>query len=150
MRKDGLHRPVKPRAARCDRKRRRRKGEEDALLRKMLGLSGNYLRSVLGLTKLSAQLALEAVNLTKNAVAVPYKPMPETPLNGHVVAGRQVATAAVPMTRVNKIRKQTRSTLNHVALTCIDGALHRYLEECGADISEPITIEIAECHVVRR
>ena len=46
------------------------------------------------------------------------------------------------MTRVNKIRKQTRSTLNHVALTCIDGALHRYLEECGADISEPITIQM--------
>ena len=122
--------------------RRRRRKDEDALLRRMLGLSGNYLRSVLGLTKLSTQLALEAVNLTKNAVAVPYKPMPETPLNGHVVAGRQVATAAVPMTRVNKIRKQTRSTLNHVALTCIDGALHRYLEECGADISEPITIQM--------
>lgn len=111
-------------------------------LTKLSGQSGSYMRSTLGLAKLTTQLALEAMKLTKNAVAVPFKANPGTPLNGHVVAGRQVATAAVPMEKVNHLRALTRSTLNHIALTCIDGALHRYLEDCDADIDEPITIQM--------
>jgi diacylglycerol O-acyltransferase len=106
------------------------------------GRSGDYLRSAIGLTKLSTQLTLEALNLTKNAVAVPFKANPNTPLNGRVVAGRQVVTASVPMGKVKHLRSLTRSTLNHIALTCIDGALHRYLKECGADMNEPITIQM--------
>ena len=50
--------------------------------------------------------------------------------------------SAVDMERVHRLRKLTRSTLNHIALTCIDGALHRYLQDCGADINEPITIQM--------
>ena len=112
------------------------------VLSKLGGRSTDYLRSALGLSKLSAQLALEAMKLTKNAVAVPYQANPNTPLNGQVVPGRQVATAAVPMERVNHLRSLTRSTLNHIALTCIDGALHRYLQDCESDIDEPITIQM--------
>ncbi len=112
------------------------------VLAKLGGRSSDYFRSALGLSKLSAQLALEAMKLTKNAVAVPYQANPNTPLNGHVTPGRQIATAAVPMERVNALRSLTRSTLNHIALTCIDGALHRYLQDCEADIDEPITIQM--------
>lgn len=119
--------------------------EEKSLLKSLASAAGqstSYLRSAIGLSKLSTQLALEMANLTKNAVAVPFKANPNTPLNGQVVQGRQIATAAVPMARVNKLRHQTRSTLNHIALTCIDGALHRYLESCSADIDQPITIQM--------
>jgi WS/DGAT/MGAT family acyltransferase len=112
------------------------------VLSQLGGRSGDYIKAIAGLSKLSAQLALETLNLTKNAVAVPYKANPHTPLTGQVSAGRQIATAAVNMTRVTKLRKQTRSTLNHIALTCIDGALHRYLQDCDADIDEPITIQM--------
>ncbi|CAA0094312.1 putative diacyglycerol O-acyltransferase tgs2 [Zhongshania aliphaticivorans] len=106
------------------------------------GRYGDYLKAFTGLTKLSAQLALETLNLTKNAVAVPFKANSSTPLTGQVSAGRQIATAAVDMQRVHRLRKLTRSTLNHIALTCIDGALHRYLQDCGAEIDEPITIQM--------
>ena len=112
------------------------------VLTQLGGRSGDYIKAVTGLTKLSAQLALETLNLTKNAVAVPFKANSSTPLTGQVSAGRQIATAAVDMERVHRLRKLTRSTLNHIALTCIDGALHRYLQDCGTDINEPITIQM--------
>ncbi|WP_295877290.1 wax ester/triacylglycerol synthase family O-acyltransferase [uncultured Zhongshania sp.] len=112
------------------------------VLSQLGGRSGDYIKALTGLTKLSAQLALETLNLTKNAVAVPFKANSSTPLTGQVSAGRQIATAAVDMERVHRLRKLTRSTLNHIALTCIDGALHRYLQDCGADINEPITIQM--------
>ncbi|WP_344931507.1 wax ester/triacylglycerol synthase family O-acyltransferase [Zhongshania borealis] len=112
------------------------------VLTQLGGRYGDYFRAFAGLSKLSTQLALESLHLTKNAVAVPFKANPNTPLTGQVSAGRQIATAAVDMDRVTRLRKQTRSTLNHIALTCIDGALHRYLQDCECDIDEPITIQM--------
>ena len=46
------------------------------------------------------------------------------------------------MQRIDAIRKRTRSTLNHVALTCLDGALHRYLVDLGVQLKRPITIQM--------
>jgi WS/DGAT/MGAT family acyltransferase len=82
------------------------------------------------------------VKLTKNAIALPFVSTARTPLTGQVTAGRQLATAAVPMDRVNAIRERTRSTLNHVALTCLDGALRAYLDEQGVQLNRPITIQM--------
>jgi diacylglycerol O-acyltransferase len=36
----------------------------------------------------------------------------------------------------------TRSTLNHIALTCVDGALRRYLNDLGVELRRPITIQM--------
>jgi WS/DGAT/MGAT family acyltransferase len=99
-------------------------------------------RRALGLGRLGAMLALESVNLTKNAIALPFIATEKTPLTGTVTKSRQFATTAVPMERVNLIRKRTRSTLNHVALTCLDGALRRYLEGQGYELERPITIQM--------
>ncbi len=96
----------------------------------------------LGLGRLAAMLVLESANLTKNAIALPFIATEKTPLTGSVTKGRQFATAAVPMERVNLIRKKTRSTLNHVALTCLDGALRRYLEGQAYELERPITIQM--------
>jgi diacylglycerol O-acyltransferase len=46
------------------------------------------------------------------------------------------------MERVNLIRSRTRSTLNHVALTCLDGALRSYLADEGIDLKKPLTIQM--------
>ncbi|MFT5604347.1 MAG: diacylglycerol O-acyltransferase [Paracoccaceae bacterium] len=113
-----------------------------SIVRVLASRTKDQAKMIAGLSKLNAQLVLEQLNLTKNAVAVPFKLKHKTVLTGQVAAGRQVSTATVPMARVNHLRKVTRSTLNHVALTCIDGALHRYLEECGTDLQEPITIQM--------
>ncbi len=99
-------------------------------------------RRAFGLGRLAAMMALESASLTKNAIALPFIATEKTPLTGTVTKGRQFTSASVPMERVNLIRKKTRSTLNHVALTCLDGALRRYLEEHGYELERPITIQM--------
>jgi NRPS condensation-like uncharacterized protein len=46
------------------------------------------------------------------------------------------------MARVNAIRTRTRSTQNHIALTCLDGALRKYLKDQGVELRRPITIQM--------
>jgi WS/DGAT/MGAT family acyltransferase len=104
-------------------------------------VTGASLR-FLGVGRLAAMLLLESVRLTKNAIALPFVSSARTPLTGQVTAGRQFATASVSMERVNQIRKRTRSTVNHVALTCLDGALRRYLGDQGVELERPITIQM--------
>ena len=104
-------------------------------------VSGTTSR-VLGVGRLAAMLFLESVRLTKNAIAIPFVSSTKTMLTGQVTSGRQFATAGVSMERVNAIRKLTRSTLNHVALTCMDGALRRYLSEEGVELYRPIVIQM--------
>jgi diacylglycerol O-acyltransferase len=99
-------------------------------------------QQALGVGRLGAMLMLESVKLTKNAIALPFVSTARTPLTGQVSAGRQFAGATVSMERVDAIRQRTRSTLNHVALTCLDGALHRYLADLGVQLRRPITIQM--------
>jgi diacylglycerol O-acyltransferase len=117
----------------------KRKQEIFQVLWKELASNG---RRVLGLGRLTAMLALESFTLTKNAIALPFVSSAKTPLTGQVTAGRQFATAAVSMERVNRVRQHTRSTLNHVALTCLDGALRHYLDDQGVHLKRPITIQM--------
>jgi WS/DGAT/MGAT family acyltransferase len=102
---------------------------------------GTSLR-VFGIARLAAMLFLESIKLTKNAIALPFVSSARTPLTGQVTAGRQFTTASVSMERVNRIRRRTRSTINHVALTCLDGALRRYLSDQGVELARPITIQM--------
>lgn len=104
-------------------------------------LTANSKRAI-GIGRLTAMLALEAVKLTKNAIALPFMASGDTPFTGNATPGRQFATAAVPMARIDAIRKLARATLNHVALTCLDGAMHRYLADEGIALDRPITIQM--------
>ena len=99
-------------------------------------------RRFLGVGRLATMLFLESVNLTKNAIALPFVASVKTPLTGQVTSGRQFTATGVAMERVNGIRKRTRSTVNHVALTCLDGALRRYLSDQGIELKRPITIQM--------
>ncbi len=95
-----------------------------------------------GIAKLTTQQYLEFIGITRNAVSLPFSARQETPMTGSTSPGRSLGTAWVPMTRVKRICKATRSTLNHVALTCIDGALHRYLADQGYPLDHPVTIQM--------
>lgn len=119
-----------------------RKHEDNQLLQlTWKELTGNT-RRFLGVGRLAVMLFLESVKLTKNAIALPFVSSAKTPLTGQVTPGRQFASAAVSMERVNAIRTRTRSTLNHIALTCLDGALRKYLNDQGVDLQRPITIQM--------
>jgi len=102
----------------------------------------NQVMATGGIAKLSAQQYLEGIGMTNKAVSLPFSASKETPLTGGASPGRSIATAHVPMDRVKRLCKATRSTLNHVALTCIDGAMHRYLAENGVVLDHPITIQM--------
>ncbi|PTT86896.1 wax ester/triacylglycerol synthase family O-acyltransferase, partial [Pelomonas sp. HMWF004] len=104
-------------------------------------LTANSKRAV-GVGRLTAMLALEAIKLTKNAIALPFMASGNTPFTGNATPGRQLATAAVAMDRIDAIRHTARATLNHVALTCLDGAMHRYLADEGVVLDRPITIQM--------
>ncbi len=126
------------------RRRRRRASRQAAayMLRNLVVGSLDRFRTTKGLAKLVAQLALEQVGLTRNAVSLPFRSDGHTELTGRAVPERQFAKASVPMSSVQRIRDMCRATLNHVALTCVDGALHRYLEEQGDDPKRPISIQM--------
>ena len=125
-------------------KKRSRRNSADAktLLATVLRGSLDQLKTTAGIAKLSMQLGLEQLGLTKNAVSLPFRTDGRTPLTGQVTPARQFAKASVTMDRVQRIRDMCRATLNHVALTCVDGALHRYLAESGADLQRPISIQM--------
>ena len=119
---------------------RKKRGQE--MMQSVWKEAGGVSRRFLGIGRLAAMLLLESVKLTKNAIALPFVSSAKTPLTGQVTPGRQFATAGVSMARVDAIRKRTRSTLNHVALTCLDGALRRYLSDQGVELKRPIIIQM--------
>jgi WS/DGAT/MGAT family acyltransferase len=120
---------------------KRKKAAQELMQSLWKQVGGTTLR-FLGIGRLAAMLFLESVKLTKNAIALPFVSSAKTPLTGQVTSGRQFTAAGVSMERVNKIRERTRSTVNHVALTCLDGALRRYLSDQGVELKRPITIQM--------
>lgn len=107
--------------------------------RKMLDQQLLSARVIGGMARIGSQLLLEKINLTRNAISVPFS-APATILNGPLTADRQLATASVPMERVDRIRRAARVSLNQVAISCIDEGLHRYLEALGQPEEQPLVI----------
>ena len=120
----------------------KRKKRSQEMMQSLWSDAGGTGRRLLGIGRLAAMLFLESVKLTKNAIALPFVSSAKTPLTGQVTSGRQFTTAGVSMERVDRIRKRTRSTLNHIALTCLDGALRRYLSDQGVELKQPIIIQM--------
>ncbi len=120
---------------------KRKQAAQDMMKSVLKEVTGTSLR-FLGIGRLAAMLLLESVKLTKNAIALPFVSSAKTPLTGQVTPGRQFTAVGVSLERVNRIRERTRSTINHVALTCLDGALRRYLSDQGVHLRRPITIQM--------
>lgn len=123
---------------------RRKLGQDmvESALSKAIGGARGVSQRLFGIGRLSAMLLLESVKLTKNAISLPFVASRHTPLTGQVTSGREFSAITIPMERVSRIQAATRSTLNHVALTCLDGALRRYLEEQGVELEQPIVIQM--------
>jgi len=109
--------------------------------KKMFDRQKDGLRTITGLAKIGSQLLLEKLQLTHNAISLPFN-APRTLLNAPLTPDRQLATASVPMERVNRIRRAARVSLNQVAISCIDEALHRYLASCNEPLTQPLVISM--------
>ncbi len=120
---------------------KRKKGNQQLAMSVWAQITANGKRAF-GVSRLMAMLALEGARLTKNAISLPFMAPRGTPLTGMASPGRQLATATVTMQRILALGKKTRSTVNHIALTCLDGALHRYLKDEGITLQKPITIQM--------
>jgi WS/DGAT/MGAT family acyltransferase len=72
--------------------------------------------------------------------ALPYFLFParKTPFNRPFSGRRAITGLAAPMDEVNRIRAVTGGTINDVALTVLGGAVSRYLEGHGEDVSDRI------------
>ena len=108
----------------------------------LAGLAKQQLKSAGGIAKLAAQQTIERAGLTHDAVALLFDTPRDTPMTGSARPGRSVATAGVPMKRVYRLCDATCSTLNHVALACIDGAIHGYLHDLGVSLDHPLAIQM--------
>lgn len=113
-----------------------------SILGGLAGLAKQQLRSAGGILKLSAQQAIERAGLTRDSVSLMFSTPRDTPLTGSARPGRTVATADVPMKHIYDLCDATCSTLNHVALACIDGAIHGYLADRGIVLDHPISIQM--------
>ncbi len=111
-------------------------------VRKVTGQAWGQLVTAGGIAKLSAQQYIERAGLTREAVALLFNTAGDTPMTGRATPGRYLATSSIEMNRVRRLCKSTCSTLNHVALTCIDGAMHTYLAESGIVLNHPISIQM--------
>jgi len=120
-------------------------GVPASLAGSLRGLASKSLSQVTmlgGMAKLVAQQSLERTGITHKAVALQFHTAHTTPLTGNATPGRQIATADLDMEQIGAVRAAARATLNHVALTCIDGALHRYLDAVGYPVDHPLTIQM--------
>ncbi|HUF52909.1 MAG TPA: wax ester/triacylglycerol synthase family O-acyltransferase [Dehalococcoidia bacterium] len=72
--------------------------------------------------------------------ALPYFLFParKTPFNRPFSGRREITGLAAPLEEVNQIRAVTGGTINDVALTVLGGAVARYLEGHGEDVSDRI------------
>lgn len=113
-----------------------------ATLWKMARLARQQAKAAAGIAKIVAQQAIEHTGLTEDAVALYFNTPRDTQMTGSATPGRNVATAAIPMDRIKRIGKTAYATLNHVALSCIDGAVHRYLADRGIVLDHPISIQM--------
>jgi WS/DGAT/MGAT family acyltransferase len=126
-------------------KRKKLKKERSQLSKALTSFTATALEQVRisgGIAKLTAQQTLELLGMTRKALSLPFQTTDRTSLTGSSSPGRSIATTFLSMKDVRQLCKATRSTLNHVALTCIDGALHRYLEDIGEPIDHPLTIQM--------
>lgn len=127
------------------RKKKKATGKPPSITGTIRGLTSQTWSQVLttgGIARLATQQYLEKVGITRHAVSVPFSANDNSPLTGSATPGRSIATTWVTMEDIKLVCQKSRATLNHVALTCIDGGLHRYLEETGNGIDHPITIQM--------
>ncbi len=118
------------------------KKSKSGYFKKLSKIVGKNFWQAYGLGRISSQIALETVGLTKNAISIPFKAAPSILVGSVDSNERSLTTASISMDRISHLCKVTRNTINHIALTCLDTALHRYLEKIGHPLDSEILISM--------
>jgi len=87
------------------------------------------------------QFLLEAFSIIRLAL---YKPDPRTIFKGKLGVEKCAAWSdAIPLREIKEIGKANQATINDVVLSAVSGALHQYMKEKDAPISEDLNIRAA-------
>jgi len=136
---------LKPIWAMPARRPRRGHGSRDTLLGRIRSLgsqSAAQLQTAGGMARLAAMQLLERGGITYKAIPLQFATRHQTPLTGSPSPGRSITTACLDMTEIRAVCDAARATLNHVALACLDAAMHRYLNATGYPVEHPLTIQM--------
>jgi WS/DGAT/MGAT family acyltransferase len=99
-------------------------------------------KQAIALTDLSGRLLRKGIGLgVPGAGSAPFT-APRTPMNAPLRAGRTIATLSLPLAEMKAAAKAFGGTINDVAVTIVDAALHRYLDDLGAT---PVDSLVALC-----
>lgn len=83
-------------------------------------------------------LGAQALKLRPQRTAMPFQ-APDTPFNVSLSSSaRCYANCEIPLGRIKAVAKAADCTVNDVALTFIDDALHKYLGEIGQAVDAPL------------
>jgi WS/DGAT/MGAT family acyltransferase len=97
----------------------------------------DHLQAGAELSTAALQGAIEMTGLVRGRHYLPFS-APRTALNRPVHRSRAIGVATLPVDRVQDLAHRAGTTVNDVVLSVIDDALHRYLQEHGADSNEPL------------
>jgi WS/DGAT/MGAT family acyltransferase len=98
-------------------------------------------KQAFALTDLYRSLLSKPFRRRDGAGSVPFT-APRTPTNAPLRARRSIATLSLPLAEMKAVGKAFGGTINDVAVTAVDAALHRYLADLGA---EPVDRLVALC-----
>lgn len=97
----------------------------------------DHLRAGSELSLAALQRGLEMAGLATGSHFLPFS-APHTAINKTIHRARSIAVQTLDARRVIEFGHAHGVTVNDVVLTVIDGALHRYLREHGADTDTPL------------
>lgn len=121
-----------------------KKHEIDSLLSSLLKTStkiSNQVKSIPSLTKLTAKLLLQAAHIYKADMPTPFM-APKTPFSISPTRERRVAKASLPLTDLKRISIITGATINDIAVTLCDIAIHNYLSSKNITLEKPLIAQI--------
>src|SRR5215470_2848046 len=96
------------------------------------------VKQALAVKDLYVNLLRKGVGLgTAGAGSIPFK-APRGPMNAPMQAKRALATLSLPLDEMKAVAKAFGGTLNDVAVTIVDAALNRYLQDRGEPPSRPL------------
>jgi diacylglycerol O-acyltransferase / wax synthase len=116
----------------------------DGLLDGLKAIAAKQAAAVGGLSRSLLQKGMSRD--ASGAGSAPFT-APRTPMNAPMRAQRSIATLSLPLAEMKVVGKAFGGTINDVAVTIIDAALHRYLDDLGA---EPVDRLVAICPVSLR
>jgi diacylglycerol O-acyltransferase len=110
--------------------------------RVLAALKSIAAKQAMALTDLYGSLLRKGIGRgAPGAGSMPFT-APRTPTNAPLRPGRTIATLSLPLADMKAVGKAFGGTLNDVAVTVVDAALHRYLADLGA---APVDRLVALC-----